>query len=117
LQYEKQKKIYIGLVIFDSESRRKEIGIRKVHGASVLGIIIMFNNLYIKVLLICFAIATPLAWYAIHQWLANFAYKTPMYWWVFLFAFMVVSIITVATITFQNWRVANENPVHSIKNE
>jgi putative ABC transport system permease protein len=103
-----------GLVVFDSESRRKEIGIRKVHGASVSGVIIMFNRIYFGILLICFVIATPLAWYAVHQWLSNFAYKTPMYGWVYALAFIAVSAITVCTVTFQNWRVANDNPVNSL---
>jgi len=106
-----------GLVVFDSESRRKEIGIRKVLGASTMGIIIMFNKGYFKILMICFVIAVPVAWYAVDLWLQNFAYKTPMYWWVYLLAFVAVGIITVATVTFQNWRVASDNPVNSIKTE
>jgi putative ABC transport system permease protein len=106
-----------GLVVFDSECRRKEIGIRKVLGASVMGIIVMFNKAYFRILLICFVIAAPLAWYAVYHWLENFAYKTPMYWWVYLLAFAVVGIITACTVTFQNWRVANDNPVKAIKAE
>ena len=104
-----------GLVVFDSESRRKEIGIRKVHGSSIAGILIMFNKAYIKILLICFVVAAPLSWYAVYRWLENFAYKTPMYWWVYLFALLAVGIITACTVTFQNWRVANSNPVEAIK--
>ena len=106
-----------GLVVFDSESRRKEIGIRKTLGASTTGIIIMFNKLYFKILLLCFIVAAPIAWYAVHHWLENFAYKTPMYWWVYLIAFIVTGIITATTVTFQNWRVANDNPVNAIKSE
>ena len=53
----------------------------------------------------------------VHRWLENFAYKTPMYWWVYLIAFAIIAVITILTVTFQNWRAANENPVHSIKNE
>jgi len=106
-----------GLVVFDSECRRKEIGIRKVLGASSLGIIIMFNKAYFKILVICFVIAAPLAWYAVTRWLENFAYKTPMYWWVYLLAFIAVGVITAGTVTFQNWRVANDDPVKAIKSE
>ena len=106
-----------GLVVFDSECRRKEIGIRKILGASTTGIILMFNKGYFKILLICFVVAAPLAWYAVHRWLENFAYKTPMYWWVYLLALVVVGIITACTVTFQNWRVANDNPVKAIKTE
>jgi putative ABC transport system permease protein len=106
-----------GLVVFDSECRRKEIGIRKISGATTSEIIVMFNKVYFRILAICFVIAVPIAWYAVHRWLQNFAYKTPMYWWVFLIAFIVVAIITAGTVTFQNWRVANENPVGAIKGE
>jgi len=106
-----------GLVVFDSECRRKEIGIRKVLGASVFSIVLMFNKTYFKILLICFVAAVPLAWYAVSRWLENFAYRTPMYWWVYLLAFLAVGAITVLTVTIQNWRVANDNPVKSIKTE
>ncbi|MDR0334003.1 MAG: ABC transporter permease [Dysgonamonadaceae bacterium] len=106
-----------GLVVFDSECRRKEIGIRKVLGASTTGIITMFNKTYIKMLLICFVIAAPLAWYTVSRWLENFAYRTPMYWWVYLLVFIAVAAITILTVTIQNWRVANDDPVKSIKTE
>jgi putative ABC transport system permease protein len=106
-----------GLVVFDSECRRKEIGIRKVMGATTTGIILMFNKAYFKILLICFVIATPLAWIAVSSWLQNFAYKTPMFWWVYLLAFLAMTAITVLTVTIQNWRVANDDPVKSIKTE
>ena len=106
-----------GLVVFDSEYRKKEIGVRKVLGSTTGQIIVMFNKTYIRILCICFIIATPLAWYGISLWLENFAYKTPMYIWVYIIAFIIVGIITVLTVTFQNWRSANENPVNSIKSE
>jgi putative ABC transport system permease protein len=106
-----------GLVVFDSECRRKEIGIRKVHGATTMEIITMFNKAYIKILAICFVIAVPIAWLAMSRWLENFAYRTPMYWWVFLLAFVAVAIITMLTVTIQHWRVANDDPVKSIKIE
>ena len=106
-----------GLVVFDSECKRKEIGIRKISGASTTDIVIMFNKVYFRILMICFIISVPFAWYFVNRWLQNFAYKTPMYWWVYLLAFAVVAVITVSTITIQNWRVANDNPVNSIKSE
>ena len=106
-----------GLVVFESECRRKEIGIRKVFGASTIGIIFMFNKIYFRILMICFVVSVPLAWYAVHRWLQNFAYKTPMYWWVYLLAFAGVAVITFATVTFQNWRVASDDPVKAIKSE
>lgn len=106
-----------GLVVFDSEYRRKEIGVRKVLGSTTGQILIMFNKSYLLILLICFVIAAPLAAYAVYQWLQNFAYKTPMYIWVFGIAFLIIAIITVCTVTFQNWRAADDNPVNSLKTE
>ena len=106
-----------GLVVFDSEYRKKEIGIRKVLGSTTEEIIVMFNKTYIRILCVCFVLGAPIAGYVVHRWLENFAYKTPMYWWVYLIAFAIIAVITILTVTFQNWRAANENPVHSIKNE
>lgn len=106
-----------GLVIFESEYRRKEIGLRKVHGALVSQILSMFNKTYIRILMICFVLAAPVAYYGVEKWLENFAYKVPLYGWVFAVAFVLVAFITLATVTFQNWHCANENPVKSIKCE
>jgi putative ABC transport system permease protein len=106
-----------GLVIFDSEYRRKEIGIRKVFGSTTREILVRFNKSYVRILVLCFLPAAPLAWYAVARWLENFAYRTPMYWWVYAAAFAAVFVLTVATVTFQNWRAANANPIDSIKSE
>lgn len=106
-----------GLVVFESQYRRKEIGIRKVMGSTVAQILLMFNKTYFRILIICFVLSAPIAYYAIYRWLENFAYKTPIHWWVFAVAFASVSLITALTVTFQNWRAANENPVKSIKTE
>ena len=106
-----------GLVIFETQYRRKEIGIRKVFGATVHEILIMFNEIYFRIVCVCFIIAAPLAYYGVRKWLEGFAYKTPIYWWIFAFALLIVSLITMFTVTFQNWRAANANPVDSIKTE
>ena len=106
-----------GLVVFDTQYRRKEIGVRKVHGATVGEILAMFNKAYVKIVAICFVIAAPIAWYGVKVWLESFAYKTPIYWWVFLAALCIVTTITLLTVTFQNWKAANANPVKSIKSE
>ena len=106
-----------GLVVFDSEYRRKEIGVRRVLGSSALQIIIMFNKTYLHILCLCFILAVPISYHVVVRWLDNFAYKTPMYWWVFLIAFVIVSVITIMTVTFQNYWVANENPVKSLKTD
>ncbi|MCC8152861.1 MAG: FtsX-like permease family protein [Tannerellaceae bacterium] len=106
-----------GLVIFESEYRIKEIGVRKVLGSSTGQIILMFNKVYLRILCICFILAAPLGYVIVKNWLENFVYRTPMHWWVFLISFIIVTVITILTVTFQNWRVANANPVESIKNE
>lgn len=106
-----------GLVVFDSEYCRKEIGVRRVLGSSALQIIIMFNKTYLHILCLCFILAVPIAYHVVVRWLDNFAYKTPMYWWVFLITFVIVSVITIMTVTFQNYWVANENPVKSLKTD
>lgn len=104
-----------GLVIFETQYRRKEIGIRKVHGATVLSILRMFNQKYLYIVVVCFLIAAPVAYMGAEMWLENFAYKTPVYWWVFALAFALIFFVTMLTVTFQNWRTVNENPVDSIK--
>ncbi|MDR0749180.1 MAG: ABC transporter permease [Tannerellaceae bacterium] len=106
-----------GLVVFESEYRKKEIGIRKISGSSTNEIIVMFNKIYMRIVCICFVIAAPVAYYAIIKWLENFAYKTPVYWWVFAVSFILIAIVTSLTVTFQNWKAANANPVESIKIE
>ena len=106
-----------GLVVFETQYRRKEIGIRKVHGASVGEILLMFNKAYLRIVGICFVIAAPIAWQGVRMWLEGFAYKTPIHGWVFLIALLIVTVITLLTVSFQNWKAANENPVNSIKSE
>ena len=106
-----------GLVVFETQYRRKEIGIRKVHGATVGEILLMFNKAYLRIVGICFVIAAPIAWQGVRMWLEGFAYKTPIHGWVFLIAILIVTVITLLTVSFQNWKAANENPVNSIKSE
>lgn len=106
-----------GLVVFESEYRRKEVAVRKVLGSTTSAILLMFNTSYLIILVICFLLSAPVAFYGVYRWLENFAYRTPLYWWVFLVAFVIISAITFITVTFQNWQVANSNPVDSIKNE
>lgn len=106
-----------GLVVFESQYRRKEIGIRKVHGSTVGGILRMLSRRYVSIVLACFVLAAPLAWYGVTKWLEGFAYKTPVRLWVFAAALLVVMAITLATVIFQSWKAATANPVESIKNE
>lgn len=105
------------LVVFDCEYRRKETAVRKVLGSTGMEIIGMFCRSYLWLLLICFVIGAPAAWYAADRWLESFAYRTPMHWWVFPLAFAAVAAVTLATVTWQSWRMANENPVKNLRSE
>lgn len=106
-----------GLVVFETQYRRKEIGIRKVHGATVGEVLTLFARAYSGILVICFLISIPLVWKGLSLWLADFSYKTPLHWWIFALAFLCVAAVTVSTVVFQGWQSANENPVNSIKSE
>lgn len=106
-----------GLVLFETQYRRKEIGIRKINGATTGQILLMFNKTYIRIVSVCFIISIPIAWMGTQQWLENFAYKTPLHLWVFIVAFLIILSVTIGTVTFRNWQAANENPVNSVKFE
>ncbi|WP_455632729.1 ABC transporter permease [Parabacteroides sp.] len=106
-----------GLVLFETQYRRKEIGIRKINGATTGQILLMFNKTYIRIVSVCFIISIPIAWMGTQQWLENFAYKTPLHLWVFIVAFLIILLVTIGTVTFRNWQAANENPVNSVKSE
>ena len=106
-----------GLVMFDSEYRKREIAIRKVFGATTSGILKMFNLRYLTILLVSFIAAIPVVWLIIGKWLENFAYKIEMEWWVIIAVFIVLAAITVATVTCQCLRIARSKPVESLKSE
>lgn len=106
-----------GLTMFESEYRKKEIGIRKIMGSSTTQILYMFNRRYILILTGCFILAAPFGWWIGQHWLQGFAEKTPISPWIFILSFLLVTLITIITITVQSWKNANENPVNSIKTE
>lgn len=106
-----------GLTMFESEYRKKEIGIRKIMGSSTTQILYMFNRRYILILAGCFIVAAPFGWWIGQHWLQGFAEKTPVTPWIFILSFLLVTLITVITITVQSWKNANENPANSIKTE
>ncbi len=105
------------MTMFETEYRRKEIGIRKVFGSSTREILLRLCRHYGKLLIVSFVMAAPLAYYIGRQWLQGFAERTPIYWWLFPLALLAVGLITLATVVTQSWRTANENPVKSIKTE
>ena len=106
-----------GLTMFESEYRRKEIGIRKIMGSSTTQILYMFNQRYILIITGCFIVAAPFGWWIGQHWLQGFAEKTPVTPWIFILSFLLVTLITMITITVQSWKNANENPANSIKTE
>ena len=106
-----------GLTMFESEYRRKEIGIRKIFGSTTGEILRMFNKRYLYILIGCFIVAAPFGWWIGQHWLEGFAERTPIRAWIFLTSFLLVTAITMITVTVQSWKNANENPANSIKTE
>jgi ABC-type antimicrobial peptide transport system permease subunit len=106
-----------GLVMFTTEQRTKEIGIRKVLGASVPGIVQMLSKDFLKLVFIAAVIAFPVAWWAMHKWLADFAYRIDIGWWVFVVAGIAAALIALVTISFQAIKAAITNPVKSLRTE
>jgi putative ABC transport system permease protein len=107
----------IGLSLFMTELRTKEIGIRKVNGAKSLEIFSLLSKVYLLWVLISILIATPVAWYAMHRWLENFAYKTNLSWWVFVLAGFLALGIALLTVSWQSWKTATRNPVEALRYE
>jgi len=105
------------LTILTMNQRTKEIGIRKVNGATVSEILIMLNMDFIKWVAIAFIIATPIAYFAMSKWLENFAYKTELNWWIFALSGVLVLAIALLTVSWQSWRAATRNPVEALRYE
>ncbi|GAA0878608.1 ABC transporter permease [Algoriphagus jejuensis] len=105
------------LAAFTAEQRTKEIGIRKVLGSSVGSIVVLLSKEFTKLVLIAFVIASPLAWWAVQSWLADYEFKTEIGWAVFLGAGLFALVIALATISFQSVKAATSNPVNSLKSE
>ncbi|MBD2699239.1 ABC transporter permease [Spirosoma sp. BT702] len=106
-----------GLAAFMAEQRTKEIGIRKVLGASIPNLIGLLSKDFLKLVLIAILIATPIAWYMMNQWLADFAYKIEIEWWMFALAGLLAIGIALATVSFQSIKAALMNPIKSLRSE
>ena len=106
-----------GLVTFTAEQRTKEIGIRKVLGADVTGIVSLLSKNFLKLVLLAFAIAAPVAWYVMHIWLQDFAYRINISLWIFVLAAFFTMLITLFTVSFRAIRAALANPVKSLRSE
>ncbi len=107
----------LGHIFLICLNRVKEIGIRKVNGARTTEVMAMLNRDFIKWVAIAFLLACPIAWYAMHKWLENFAYKTDLSWWVFAAAGGIAMLIALVTVSWQSWRAATRNPVESLRYE
>ncbi len=107
----------LGLVMFSAEQRTKEIGIRKVLGASMGSIVALFSRDFLKLICIAFLIAAPFAWWVMNHWLLDFAYKIDLSWWIFALAAAISILITLLTVSQQAIKVAIANPVKSLRAE
>ena len=107
----------LGLAIFSSERRTKEIGIRKVHGAGINDLMILLNKDFIKYVLAAFVFACPVGLYVMNKWLEDFAYHTEISWWIFAASGLAALILTLLTVVWQTWRAATANPVEALRYE
>lgn len=106
-----------GLVMFDTERRKKEIAVRRVNGATVGEVLRMFNMKFIRIIIVSFIIAVPVSWWIMRVYLESYAYKTPIYIWVFFVALLAIIIITTGVVTLRSYKSATANPVESLRTE
>jgi putative ABC transport system permease protein len=100
-----------------SRKRTKEIGIRKINGATIKGVMLLLNRDFFIWIIIAFIVASPIAWYTMHRWLQTFAYRTDLSWWIFVFAGLLTVTITLFTVSWQSWNAATRNPVEALRYE
>jgi len=107
----------LGMASFILARRTKEIGIRRVNGATILEIMYMLNYSFVKWMAVSFIIATPIAYFGMNKWLESFAFRTPLTWWPFALAGIVSLIIVLTTVSFLTFRAARRNPIESLRYE
>ena len=106
-----------GLVFFETQYRRREIAVRRVHGATVRSILLMFVGQYARMVGIAFLFAAPVSYLIMQRWLQAYAYHIPLYWWVFAAALLIVLAVTSAIVLARSWRAAKEDPVNALYKE
>lgn len=107
----------LGMVIFVCRNRVKEVGIRKVNGATVLEMILLINRDFIRVISISFIVAIPIAYFVMDKWLESFPYKTDLSWWIFMVAGLAIAFVSIATVCYQSYKAANQNPIKALRYE
>ena len=107
----------LGLVIYATNLRTKEIGVRKVLGASVTQIVSLLSKDFVKLVCIAYVVAVPLAWYGTHRWIEDFAYRTTISWWIYALSGLIMLVIALLTLSIQAVRAASANPVESLRAE
>lgn len=107
----------LGLAMFTAEQRLKEIGIRKVLGASVGSLFTLLSSEFLLLVIVALLIATPVAWFGMNKWIQNFAYHTPIQWWIFALSGGIIILIALATVSLQAIKAALVNPIKSLRSE
>jgi putative ABC transport system permease protein len=107
----------LGLSLLASQQRIKEIGIRRVNGAELWGIVKLLNGAFLKWVLLSYILAIPLAWLGMHRWLEGYAYKTGLSWWIFLVAGLFALLFSAIPLSIQSWKAARRNPVEALRHE
>ncbi len=106
-----------GITVFLSHAKMKEIGIRKVNGAKIGEVLILLNKQFIKWVSIAFLVTIPIAWFLMHKWLQDFAYKTDLSIWIFATAGIITFFVALLTVTWQSWKAAIRNPIEALRDE
>jgi putative ABC transport system permease protein len=104
-----------GIVMFETQHRKREIAIRKVYGATSRQIVTMLNRQYTWIMLCCFVVAAPAAWYICDRWLQQFANRIAMPWWLFTLVLLIIMVVTLSLVTLRSWKASHENPADVVK--
>jgi len=107
----------LGLSTLITQQRIKEIGIRRVNGAEIRGIVHLLNRAFLKWVLLSCILAMPLAWLGMHRWLQAFTYKIGLSWWIFVSAGLIALLLSGITVSIQSWKAARRNPLESLRYE